>query len=118
MSIRLLLFVSLVALASCRSSNFPELDWESWKQDKMGCNGNRAMLINELKSIKEEIKGRKMEDILKHLGNPDEKELVKRSKTYFRYFHSNHECSDNAENKFLQIRFNATERVDEIILLE
>ncbi|MDH5379609.1 MAG: hypothetical protein OEW75_02080 [Cyclobacteriaceae bacterium] len=119
-----ILLIPLFLLLGCASSTDPLADFEkeTWQKDIQGCNGDRILLLPKIKKLKENIKGKYSSYIVENLGNPDEKEIVKRSQLYFRYFLYNPIVCDSTKTtegeKFVQIRFNATGLLDELIIVE
>lgn len=95
-------------------------DAEVWKNDRLGCKGERDQLVPVLLEQREEILGLTEADILKTLGRPDFQELSKRNqKFYFYHVVPGSQCenglSGEKENTF-QIRFNSIGYANEIMM--
>ncbi|WP_234736105.1 hypothetical protein [Tellurirhabdus bombi] len=63
-----------------------KLDLVKWRQDRGGCQGVRTGQIDDLKSVREELKGKMANDINKILGRPDINQLADRNQKYYVYF--------------------------------
>ena len=81
----------------------------------MGCKGYRLKYLDAIQSNKGSFKNHSVREYIDFFGKPDERELYKRNKTYFKYYLSHTDCGTN-KTRFLRIRFNATDRSDEIII--
>ncbi len=118
---KLLSLLLILALSNCSNTgDLPGFDAVSWRSDSNGCIGKRNELLDEIKERKEEMKEWKSEEIDAFLGNPDSKDLDKRNRLYYRYDISGSEKCENStgEKVYLQIRFNAINRADELIVFE
>lgn len=95
-------------------SGFNKSDWQ---EDKMGCNGRRNQIIDELMARKVEITGLGQEDITAVLGKADMHELYSRNKKSFTYFlASGPDCQTSvASPPKLIIRFDGLGRSKDII---
>jgi hypothetical protein len=84
---RILLFFIVVFTSACtKKPNLNSFDLEKWKNDKGGCNGLRASQIQDLKALKQELKGVSSNDITELFGAPDIQRLSERNQEYFVYF--------------------------------
>ncbi len=93
---------------------------QEWKNDKLGCKGERNQQVATLLEQKNMIMGLTEAEILKTMGRPDFQELSKRNqKFYYYYLISGPQCkqglSGAKENTF-QIRFNSLGYANEIVL--
>ena len=96
------------------------MDFSNWQSDKNGCNGDRLEYLEDLRIKKEEFKKMGSEEIDRILGAPDSKDLDKRNRLYYRFDMSGSDKCDSTIQKkiYLQIRFNAINRADELIIFE
>ena len=77
----------LVVVQSCtKTPDLKGFDLEKWKSDKGGCNGIRVSQLDELKTLKQELKGVSSNDIMTLFGAPDIQRLSERNQEYFVYF--------------------------------
>ncbi|MEJ2006026.1 MAG: hypothetical protein P8X57_13930 [Cyclobacteriaceae bacterium] len=113
---------ALLFLASCASNESPEyLDTDSWRFDDNGCDGYRAALISSHPELLQELKGKSEDDIIGWLGKPDKNELYKRNQKFYIYIidpAEDCENSDSETQRYLQIRFSATNRAQEVMIYE
>ena len=112
----------IIAFASCNKSvDIPGFNEDAWKHDRLGCEGIRYQMSNNLNNIKEQLKGLDLDEIESVLGKPDKIELGRRNQKYFIYAISpSQSCklsADTIENKELSIRFNAIGLAYEVIIL-
>lgn len=110
-----------VACISCTSGSLDlnNFDEALWQADEFGCNGDRMEMVNNLESVKDELKGLNQNDIVALLGKPERHELYKRSQKFFYYqISADESCQDASEdNIYLSIRFNATGLAKEVIIM-
>ena len=113
------LILSVFFIVAC-SSERVDFNTEAWALDTYGCNGVRITMLDQVKSIKDDLKGRSSESIDDLFGKPDLTDLDKRHKLYYYYYLSGGEkCeTSNGEKVYLQIRFNAINRADELIIFQ
>ena len=118
----LLLFSLLLILSYCSpKKEIPGFDKTKWHEDADGCNGNRLAQLDLLRNEKSTLKGWSSESIGELLGTPDTRDLDKRHKLYYTYYLSgSSDCiSESAKPKiYLQIRFNAINKADELTIFE
>ncbi|OJJ15081.1 hypothetical protein BKI52_40150 [marine bacterium AO1-C] len=116
---RILVVFAALALYSCKTA--PEIsgfDSKQWKDDPMGCKNQRAKFFPILEKNKDKFIKVESGQILKLLGRPDRNELYKRTQRYYVYFvNSGSQCKGVKGNygKILRIRFDALQRVSEVI---
>jgi hypothetical protein len=110
----LLIFV----LTSCDKSQVNGFDSQAWKSDKDGCNGVRVNQIEFIDNNKEAFQNLHPREITKILGQADRQELFERSQRVFKYYYQpSDKCEEgNKQAGFLQVRFNALNRSNEIII--
>jgi len=90
--------------------DLPGFDEQAWKDDKQGCQGQRAKLLTDLEAAWPELKGLSQVDIERTLGKPDQHELYRRSQKFFIYYVSaGPNCDTPGEDPPLRVhvRFNA-----------
>lgn len=88
LNIKVLFLVLLVfSLTNCtKKPNLNNFDLSQWISDKGGCNNLRIKQLDQLKVLKQELKGVSSNDILKLFGPPDIQRLSERNQEYFIYF--------------------------------
>jgi len=94
---------------------------QDWQKDEYGCQGIRIQLAEELLAEKTKLLGYNEKEVRDFLGKPDEISLYKRNQKFFKYYvnPSADICDSNAHNavvKTLNIKFNATNRSDEVYM--
>jgi len=116
--------IILVAFFSMNCSTEKEgiqgFDQHSWMQDHNGCQGKRIGQLALVKASKNELKGFSAESIDRLFGKPDTRDLDKRHKLYYTYnIAGASECAmDSSQRIYLQIRFNAMNKADELIIFQ
>ena len=96
---------------------FDNLDLEKWRNDKNGCQGERALNLTSLESQKDKLRGLSQDDIVKLLGRPDQNELYKRNQKFFHYLLTpGKECGKDSSSLKLSLRFNAMGFAKEVIV--
>lgn len=120
-SINKFCFIFLLLLFSCNHQkieieNFNE---EIWKKDYNGCERNRVSIAKILYGQREKLLNKSEKEILSSLGKPDKNELYNRNQKFYIYSISpNENCTDNPQKgAYLQIRFNALGRSNEVLLI-
>lgn len=85
------------------------IDLKAWKEDRNGCSGNRAAMIDAITQQKEELKALSEMDLVELLGRPDENQLLDRNqKIYAYYLEPGPACdSSKSEPRQLILRINA-----------
>jgi outer membrane protein assembly factor BamE (lipoprotein component of BamABCDE complex) len=107
--------------AACTSPGAPGyLDSARWERDDNGCNEYRSGVINEHPELLTALKGKSEDEIIEWLGKPDKNELYKRSQKFYIYaIDPTDDCaSAGTKHRYLQIRFNATNRAQEVMIYE
>ena len=104
----------LLAVSSCKdkASSF-DFDTPSWKKDLYGCNGQRAAMVEKIKTIKPELIGLNEQDIISIFGKPNKEQLSSRgSKTFYYYIDGGQDyCDTNQIPQLLSIDFGALNNV-------
>lgn len=104
----------ILLLYSC--TDIPELtdvNIEKWKNDKLGCNGNRIEMIASIIDQKNKLKGLSQNEVIKLLGTADQHELYERSQKFFIYhLEPSKKCDNYAAGyyKAFYIRFNSLDQ--------
>jgi len=83
------IFIFLVGLGASCGKPLPNLngvDLNSWKEDKNGCNGTRAQMIEAMAIEKDKLKKLSEMDLLELLGRPDENQLLTRNQKFYIYY--------------------------------
>ncbi len=109
--IKLLLLCLCVGFYSCGSKDkFPEIDKNTWLEDKKACQNKREEMATKLINNKEQILGLKEEILLEKLGRPDKHDYQKRGrKIYSYYITPGNQCSlqNSEEGKRIVFEMNA-----------
>jgi outer membrane protein assembly factor BamE (lipoprotein component of BamABCDE complex) len=94
------------------------IDLVKWKNDKNGCGGVRAGLVEPLQTQRSKLEGLSESQIVKLLGRPDKQELYKRNQKFYNFFlQPGQACGQYiAKPLTLSIRFNATGLAKEIVI--
>ena len=114
-----IILLFLLAATACSSEEKPQyIDTGLWQSDAHGCNGNRIEVTAAHPEIATDLIGKSEETILEWLGKPDKNELYKRNQKFFIYsLEPDEQCTNSAQNgKYLQIRFSATNRAQEVMI--
>ncbi|WP_338768586.1 hypothetical protein WAF17_08110 [Bernardetia sp. ABR2-2B] len=115
-------------LSSCTDPNAitqNEFDMKAWKMDRNGCENVRTKMLENLETIKPKLEGLDEIDLRKILGKPDFAELYSRNQKFYTYYidaseecdNSNSEKVKNGERRLVQIRFDAINAVNEIVVI-
>jgi len=115
-------------LFSCSNPNAiseQEFDRKAWRTDRNGCENIRATLVEKLEKIKPKLQGLDEIDLRKILGKPDFSELYSRNQKFYTYYidaaqkcnNANSQNVKNGERRVIQIRFDAMNAVNEIVVI-
>jgi len=114
----LLLFVALVMLNCSEPDRLGKLDLVQWRHDRGGCQGVRTTLVNDFKSVREELKGATVNKVGNLLGRPDVEQLDDRNQKYYIYFlEKGPHCQDakaKSDSRSVALRISAIGLVTEI----
>lgn len=120
---RIVFFIFFItALTSCGGEKIQieNFNNEIWKNDPLGCKGEREALADILIEREEELLGNSSHKILEYLGKPDKTELYNRNQKFYHYYISpGVECGDkykDLEHDRLTLRFSATDLLKEVSL--
>ncbi|MGA0557072.1 hypothetical protein ACO2Q8_10500 [Larkinella sp. VNQ87] len=94
------------------------LDLVKWREDRGGCRGVRASLVEDFKTIRQELKGKSANEAGMILGRPDSEQLADRNQKYYIYFLENGpHCQDpkaKTGSRSVALRISAIGLVTEI----
>jgi hypothetical protein len=110
----------LLLMAACtENKTFTNFDAATWKQDKLGCKGDRRRLAADFEQIRRELLGLTQEEVLSLLGRPDFQLLLERTQKAYVYFvEPGPHCQGERETsraRTVSFRFNAVNRATEIV---
>lgn len=112
-----LLFLLTGLISNCTpKADLGDFDTKKWKADIKGCSGDRAEMIDELQEVKRNLLGLYQKTVIKHLGQPEEQELYKRSMNYYVYYiDPATECENGVEEpRYLEVRFTSLGIANEV----
>ena len=112
-----LLISSICLLSACtKKVDTGDFDTEAWLADAKGCNGTRAEMVEDLRTLKPSLLGHYQKRIIKVLGEPEEQELYRRSQVYYIYYiDPAGDCPNAIQNpRKLQVRFTALGIANEV----
>lgn len=124
----LLNFSILIGIfSSCTNPNAitdEEFDRQAWKMDRNGCENIRTTMLEDLEKIKPKLEGLDEIDLRKILGKPDFAELYSRNQKFYTYYvDASQKCENenaqnikNGERRLVQVRFDAINAVNEIVI--
>ncbi len=115
-------------LFSCSNPNAvkeEEFSMKAWKNDRNGCENIRTGMLDDLEKIKPKLDGLDEIDLRKILGKPDFAELYSRNQKFYTYYvdasekceNANSQNVKNGERRLVQIRFDAINAVNEIVVI-
>lgn len=98
---RKILIFSLLFLSACggKDIDFGTFDLKRFKNDRGGCNGNRANMIEDFKAIKPKLLGLSEREIVKYIGRYDFQILDRRNQKIFVYYFEKGEHCQYMQNK-------------------
>ncbi|WP_225309526.1 hypothetical protein [Larkinella humicola] len=111
---------ALFLLASCSPppDQLGKLDLVKWRTDRGGCNGVRATLVDDFKTVRQELKGKSSNEIGQILGRPDSEQLDDRNQKFYIYFlEKGVHCEDpkvKTDSRSVALRISAIGLVTEI----
>ncbi len=122
------LYFFIGIFTSCTDPNAikeEEFDRKIWKMDRNGCESSRIEMLEDLEKIKSRLKGLDEIDLRKILGKPDFSELYSRNQKFYTYYidasqkckNANSQKVKNGERRLVQIRFDAVNSVNEIVVI-
>ena len=116
----LLIAFITTAISAC-SPSLPEIDGfdsEAWKQDELGCSGERAEMVEALLNSKDVIVELREADIRIMFGSPDHVELFSRSQKFYLYYvETGGQCPEEGgqeKGQMLELSLDALGRAHEL----
>ncbi len=120
-------FLTGILFSACSDPNAvkeEEFSMKAWKNDRNGCANVRIEMLDDLEKIKPKLEGLDEIDLRKVLGKPDFAELYSRNQKFYTYYvdasekceNENSQNVKNGERRLVQIRFDAINAVNEIIV--
>lgn len=92
---------------------------DAWQADKLACKGERALLIESLRAEKDKLKGVTDFQLTNLLGKPEGVGIEKRNKhTLIWYLKYGPQCSGEKGGTYLEVRFNAVNLSNELLVVE
>lgn len=117
----LILIFPLYFLIACGSQNIDTqgFDLETWKNDKKGCMNKRLSLLADFEQkVKPKLEGLTEMQVNQLLGKADFSLLAERNQKFYRYYlEEGEQCNKNKKARYINIRFNATNMVNEVTLV-
>jgi hypothetical protein len=120
----LLIITLLVISLSCstKERHFGKFDFKAFKSDRGSCNEARTKMIDELKNVKEEIKGMSQNEVFDTFGRYDMQLLDERNTKSFIYFlEKGPHCETPkkpSQARTMVLRFNAVSLVNEVEFMQ
>jgi hypothetical protein len=118
--IRQILILSLLFLSACggKEVDFGTFDLKKFKNDRGGCKGDRANMIEDFKEIKPKILGLSEREVVKYIGRYDFQVLDRRNEKIFVYYFDKGEHCQYMQNKStsqsVALYFNSVSLVKEV----
>ena len=112
------LLMLMLWMASCsRDIRLEGFEAQKWSEDVHGCKGYREKVAGNLVKQRKLLIGANEMEIKKLLGKPDSQELQTRGQHYFVYeIKGGATCPDQSVTSVLRIRFDALNRVTELVV--
>lgn len=117
--ILLLIFTCLLSACNDAGIDTEGFDLATWKDDKKGCANKRLMLLEDFeKKVKPKLEGLSEMQVANLLGKADFALLAERNQKFYRYYiEEGEQCQKNKQARYVNIRFNATNRVNEVTII-
>ena len=117
--------VGLLIISGCRQKpDFPDFDQQAWKEDVRSCQNIRPALLPAFEKIKHQLAGLSHTQIIAVLGRPEGESLESSGQRVYYYFtepgvhcKTNSTASSSSAAGKVAIRFDALDRVNEVIFL-
>lgn len=103
--------VLLLNLGCKEKKSIPGFDHNAWKSHKLGCEGNRSAVVNDILDNKKTWQGLDDDDIVELLGAPERSYYYERNVRAFGYYlHPGKQCDSKLAGfgSRLIVEFNAT----------
>lgn len=98
-----------------------EEEQESFRQDRLGCQGKRKAFVTKFRKEKEVLLQMTDLEIRKLLGSPNREELYTRTQKFFVYYlEPGTQCEEKGSSQpplILQLRLSAVNRVNEAVVI-
>lgn len=92
---------------------------DAWQADKLACKGERSLLVGSLRAEKDKLKGSTDYELTQLLGKPEGVGIEKRNKhTLIWYVKQGPQCEGKNGGSYLEVRFNAVNLSNELLLIE
>lgn len=79
--------ISTLTFFSCtKQPNLNGFDLDRWRADRGGCRGQRSAQADQIRALREELKGVSASDFATLFGKPDINQLADRNQKYYVYF--------------------------------
>lgn len=117
--ILLCIFTHLFSACNDASVDIEGFDLATWKDDKKGCGNKRITLLADFeKKVKPKLEGLSEMQVANLLGKADFALLAERNQKFYRYYiEEGEQCQKNKQARYINIRFNATNRVNEVTII-
>lgn len=120
-NIYILLLIFTYLLSACNDAGIDTegFDLVSWKNDRKGCGNKRLTLLTDFeKKIKPKLEGLSEMQVANLLGKADFVLLAERNQKFYRYYiEEGEQCQKNKQARYINIRLDATNRVNEVIVI-
>jgi hypothetical protein len=118
---KLVQLVIILLLASCGNKNIDlqGFDIATWKNDKKGCQNKRIALLADFEQkVKPQLEGLTEMQVSQLLGKADFSLLAERNQKFYRYYlEEGEQCAKNKKGRYINIRFDATNMVNEVSMV-
>jgi hypothetical protein len=105
------LFLALTFFSCTKQPNLKGFNLDRWRADRGGCRGQRKAQADQIRALRDELKGVSANDFAALFGKPDINQLADRNQKYYIYFlEPGPHCQDmkNASTaRSVAIRFSA-----------
>lgn len=117
--ILLCIFVYLVSSCNNADIDTEGFDLQTWKNDKKGCQNKRINLLADFEQkIKPKLEGLREIQVANLLGKADFALLAERNQKFYRYYlEEGEQCGKIKQARYINIRFNATNMVNEVTVV-
>ncbi len=117
MAFKIIFPLFLILLTSCYSiPDLVDFDKDSWNENS--CEAPRYLQQELIINQKEKLLTEGQAEIKTLFGQPDEHELYNRNQKFFYYDLRKSDCDTTEKLKRLSIRFDALDRVKEVLIIE
>ena len=110
--------LTIFSACSTKERHFGKFDFSAWKSDRNACNAVRTNMVEDLKKLKEELKGLSQNEVFEYFGRYDLQLLDARNTKAFVYFlEKGEQCETTkktSQARTMVLRFNAVSLVNEV----